>query len=163
MQIQINEGQHQCASTQRVLSKMASINWVAERAIPLLKMNPTMGASEMQKQLRFKYNIEIPYQTVYNGTKRASERIFGKWTDSFDWLYRFKAEIELRSPGSVVEIDTVTDEDGKVRFSKFFCAFKASIDGFLNGCRPYLSIDATHLNGMWCGHMPAALALDGHN
>ena len=49
---------------------------------------------------------------------------FGKWIDSFDWLYRFKAEIELRSPGSVVEIDTVTDEDGKVRFSKFFCAFK---------------------------------------
>jgi len=41
---------------------MASINWVAERAIPLLKMNPTLGASEMQKQLRFKYNIEIPYQ-----------------------------------------------------------------------------------------------------
>jgi len=30
---------------------MASINWVAERAIPLLKMNPTMGASEMQKHL----------------------------------------------------------------------------------------------------------------
>jgi hypothetical protein len=122
-----------------------------------------MGAKEMQKELNFKYGIEINYQTVYNGTKRASEKLFGKWSDSFDMLCRFKAEIELRSPGSVVEIDTVTDDEGIVRFSKFFYAFKASIDGFLNGCRPYISVDSTALNGMWNGHMPAALALDGHN
>ena len=143
MQIQINQGAHNCVSTQRVLIRMASISWVAKRAVPLQKMKPSMGATEMQKELRFKYNIDIPYQTVYNGTKRASEKLFGKWNDSFDWLYRFKAEIELRSPGSVIEIDTVTDEDGKVRFSKFFCTFKACIDGFLNGFRPYLSIDST--------------------
>ena len=78
-------------------------------------------------------------------------------------MYRFKAEIELRSHDSVVEIDTITDEDGNVRFSKIFGAFKASIYGFLNGCRPFLSVDSTHLNGMWGGHMPIALALDGHN
>jgi hypothetical protein len=77
-------------------------------------------------------------------------------------LYRFKAEIELRSPSSVVEIDTVTIDD-KVHFTRFFCAFKASIDGFLYGCRPYISIDSTHLTGEWNGQMPAALALDGHN
>jgi len=50
-----------------------------------------------------------------------------------------------------------------IRFSRFFCAFKASIDGFLNGCRLYLSVDFTALNGTWNGHMPAALGLDGHN
>jgi hypothetical protein len=101
---------------------------------------------------------------VYNGTKRAAEKLFGKWDDCFDWLYRFKAEIELRSPGSVVEIDTVTDPvDGKNRFSGFFSAFKASIDGFLYGCKPYISIDSTAQNGMWNGHMPASLALDDHN
>ena len=108
MQIQINQGLHNCASTQRVLSRMASISWVSEREIPLLKMKPSMGATKMQKELKFKYNIDIPYQTVYNGTKRASKKLFGKWSDSFNWLYRFKAEIELTSPGSVVEIDTVT-------------------------------------------------------
>jgi hypothetical protein len=143
---------------------MASIGWVAERAVPLLRQNPSMRACEVKKALYHKYNnLDIPYQIVYNGTKRASEKLFGKWSDSFDWLYRFKAEVELRSPSSVVEIDTVVDEDGKVRFTRFFCAFKASIDGFLNGCRPYISIDSTALNGLWNGHMPAALALDGHN
>ena len=163
MQIQINKGVHKCPSTKRVVNKMASISWVTERAIPLLKNKPSMGATEVKKELKYKYGIEIPYQTVYNGTKRASDKLFGKWSDSFDWLYRFKAEIELRSPGTVVEIDTITDEDGKVRFSRFFCAFKARIDGFVNGCMPYISVDSTALNGLWNGHMPAALALDGHN
>jgi hypothetical protein len=51
----------------------------------------------------------------------------------------------------------------KNRFSRFFCAFKASIDGFLYGCKPYISIDSTAQNGMWNGHMLASLALDGHN
>jgi hypothetical protein len=101
---------------------------------------------------------------VYNGRVRATDKLFGKWDDSFDWLYRFKAEIELRSPRSVIEIDTVTDpNDGKIRFSRFFYSFKASIDGFLNGCRPYISVDSIALNGMWNDHMPTALALGGHN
>ena len=43
MQIPINQGVHNYASTQRVVSKMASIAWVVERAIPLLKKKPAMG------------------------------------------------------------------------------------------------------------------------
>jgi hypothetical protein len=121
-----------------------------------------MGAKAVKEELESKYNILINYLTVYYGTKRATNKLFGKWDDSFDRLYRFKAEVELRSPGSVIEIDTVTVDD-KIHFSRFFCCFKASIDGFLNGCRPYISIDVTTFNGQWSGQMPSALALDGHN
>jgi hypothetical protein len=46
----------------------------------------------------------------------------------------------------VVEIDTV-QVGKKIHFSRFFCAFKTCIDGFLEGWRPYISIDATALNG----------------
>ncbi|WVZ82562.1 hypothetical protein U9M48_029816, partial [Paspalum notatum var. saurae] len=162
VRVQINTIEHRCASKCRLLGSMASQAWVAERAIPLLKRKPNIGAKEIQEELEHKYNLKILYQTVWYGRQRAADKLFGKWDDSWDWLYRFKAEVELRSPGSVVEIDTITTE-GQVRFNRFFCAFKGCIDGFLNGCRPYISIDSTALNGMWNGHMPAALALDGHN
>ncbi|CAL5046029.1 unnamed protein product [Urochloa decumbens] len=162
VRVQINKYSHQCASRSRVLGTMASQAWVAERAIPLLKKKSDMGAADIQKILEDKYNIEIKYQTVWYGRQRAADKLFGKWDDSFDWLYRFKAEVELRAPGSIVEIHT-EKIDGKEHFSRFFCAFKGSIDGFLEGCRPYISIDSTALNGLWNGHMPAALALDGHN
>jgi hypothetical protein len=164
VQVQINSDVHTCASRSRVeLGRMASQAWVAERAIPFLKRKPNMGPKALKEELDKKYNINIPYQIVVCGRKRASDKLFGKLDDSFDWLYRFKAEIEMRSPGSIVEIDTKKDDDGNIHFSKFIRCFKAAINCFRKGCRPYISIDSIALNGLWNGHMPAAQALDGHN
>ena len=99
---------------------------------------------------------------MHLGREKARQELFGTWEDSFDYLFNFKAEIELIMPGSVVEIEVVNTEEG-VFFYRFFCCMKPSIDGFLNGCRPFLSIDSTALNGRWNGHLPSATALDGHN
>ena len=119
MQIQINEGNHNCASRGRVACTMTSQTWVAERVIPLQKRKPNIGPKAVQEELQHKYKIEIPYQTVFYGRQRAANKLFGKWDDSFDWLYRFKAEVEMRSPGSVLEIGTETVDD-KIHFRRFF-------------------------------------------
>mgnify|MGYP003702616555 FL=1 len=50
-----------------------------------------------------------------------------------------------------------------VYFHIFYCALKPSIDGFTNGCRPYLSIHSTALNGSWNGQLASATSIDGHN
>jgi len=162
LQIQINKNTHTCASRSRVLNRMASQAWIAERAVPLLRDDPSMGAKAVRKELEKQYKVKINYQTCWYGRQRAADKLFGKWDNSFDWLFIFKAEKELRSLGSVVEIDIVK-VGKKVHFNRFFCAFKGSIDGFLEGCRPYISIYSTALNGQWNGHMPATNAIDGHN
>jgi hypothetical protein len=123
LQVQINEGIHNCASRARVIGRMTSQAWVAERDIPLLKKKPSMGPKEVQEELQDKYKIEIPYQTVVYGRQRATNKLFGKWDDSFDWLYRFKVEVEMRSPGSILEIDIETVDD-KVHFKRFFVVSK---------------------------------------
>ena len=110
---------HSCASRSRVLGKMASIAWVVERAIPLLKRKPNMGAPAVKEELEEKYKIQIAYQTIWYGRQRVADKLFGKWSDSYDWLYRFKAKVELRSPSSIVEIQTETVDD-KVHFRSFF-------------------------------------------
>ena len=78
LQVQINKGIHNCASRARVLRKMASQAWVAERAIPLLKKKPSMGPKAVQEELQDKYKIEIPYQTVVYGRQRAANKLFEK-------------------------------------------------------------------------------------
>ncbi|WVZ83224.1 hypothetical protein U9M48_030393 [Paspalum notatum var. saurae] len=105
MVVQKIKGGHSCALAIRGEGTMASQAWVAERCIPLLKEKKNMGAKEVKERLHSKYRIDIPYQTVWYGRQRAANLLFGKWDDSYDWLYRFKAEVELRSPGSVVEIE----------------------------------------------------------
>ena len=53
------------------------------------------------------------------GKEKARVELYGSWEESFQLLYNWKAEIEKRSPGSVVEIDTKI-VDGKVYFSQVF-------------------------------------------
>jgi hypothetical protein len=85
---------------------------------------------------------------VFAGRRIALEQIFGKWEDSFQIMYNFQAELLRNCPTSFVEINH-TEVDGVKRFSRAFVCLRACIDGFLTGCRPYLSVDATALYGKW--------------
>jgi len=65
------------------------------------------------------------------------EQLKGKWDDSFEHTFSFKAEIEKTNSGSLVDIKY--EEVGKkMRLTRMFIALKACVDGFLNGCRPFL-------------------------
>jgi hypothetical protein len=41
--------------------------------------------------------------------------------------------------------------------------FVLALMGFLEECRPYLSIDSIVLNGRWNDHLAAVCSIDGHN
>lgn len=162
MQVTKKPFEHNCSSTSRVKTSMGSQAWVASKVVKALRGNPNLGAKELQERLEIEHKVTLQYETVWAGRQRAIDKIFGTWEESFEDLYRFKAEIELRSPGSVVEICT-KKVHGEIYFHSFFMALKPCIDGFLNGCRPYLSVDSTHLTGKWKGQLAAITALDGHN
>ena len=154
---------HNCASTAGLENNcMATNSWVRDRVINKLRQEPTLGATALKKFLEEKYKINISYYVVWDGRQMALDEILGKWEDSFDAAYNFKAELERTSPGSIVEVDHVT-VDGKNHFSKMFVALKPCVDGFLNGCRPYLGIDSTVLTGKWRGQLASAIGIDGHN
>ena len=70
--------------------------------------------------------------------------------------------MELSSPGSLIEID-LERKNKKMRFKRIFVALKPCVDGFLAGCRPYIGVDATKLNGKYTGQLASATAVDGHN
>jgi len=77
-------------------------------------------------------------------------------------LFSFKAKLESKCPGSVVEVE-YEEINGNHRFTRMFVALKPCIDGFLNGCRPYLGVDSTALTGKWKGQLAGAIEIDGHN
>jgi hypothetical protein len=66
------------------------------------------------------------------------------------------------SPDSVIELD-VNMINEKMFFCRIFCALGTCVKGFLEGCRPYLSVDSTRLNDIWCGQLVVACGVDGHN
>ncbi len=87
---------------------------------------------------------------IFNAREKALDRTNGQWNDSFQLLYTFKAEVEMASPGSVVEIDKHTVKyklKGKAIekecFRRAFCLFQGLLAGVsrwlqaLFGCRCY--------------------------
>ncbi|XP_052162013.1 uncharacterized protein LOC127779320 [Oryza glaberrima] len=161
-QIKTVGSDHECTSTSFSSDKMASSKWVALNVMDWLVENPTLGPKELKRRIKEKYQVDVSYFKVWAGKEACLEQIQGSWVESFDRLFNFKAEVEKRCPGSLVEID-YKENKGKHQFSKLFVALKPCIDGFLQGCRPYLGIDSTFLIGKYRGQLAAATAIDGHN
>jgi hypothetical protein len=135
---------------------------VASKVIHHLRKDSTIGAISMQKLLQDEHKCQIHCDTVWKGRQIAMEELFGSWQQSFQMLFNWRAEVLHRSRGSIIEID-IKQVDGQLYFHRYFCALSPCIEGFLEDCRPYISIDSTTFNGRWNGHMATATAIDGHN
>jgi len=106
--------------------------------------------------------VDVPYDRVVRGKLIALDMIYGKWSESYEMLPTYQAELLRSLPGSVVELET-EEHNGDVCFMRSFVALKPCIDGFLQGCRPYIAMDATHLTGRSRGQLAIAVVVDGHN
>ena len=173
-QIKKNSIDHSCpprAGVPEEKSKLAKTRWLADAIIDSLRETPSLGPTALIKEISEKFEITIPYMRMFYAKEMALDRINGPWNESFQLLYTFKAEVEMASPGSVVAIDKHTFQyklkSGKIMqkecFRRAFVCFKACWKGFLDGCRPYLAVDATTLHGRFKGQLVAATAIDGHN
>jgi hypothetical protein len=65
-------------------------------------------------------------------------------------------------PSSIIELET-EERNGDVCFMRSFVALKPCIDGFVQGCKPYIAIDATHLTRRSREQLTVAVAVAGHN
>lgn len=150
MQITVLPFEHKCASTKLREGKMATQGWVADRLGDWLKNNPKKGAKDARGKLQEQYEIKLKYSKAWSGMKLALEQIHGKYKESFQLLFNWKAEIERKCPGSIVEIE-LEKLGNKMCFKRLFVALKPCIDGFLQGCRPYVGVDSTKLTGKYTG------------
>jgi len=171
IQVKVNSFPHTCPSAERKASvKVAKSRWCADVMLNWVRENPCIGTAALVRKIYETYGIQVPYMRVFYGKEMALDRINGPWKDSFKLVYTFKAEVEKACPASVVEIDRHTVQykvKGKTMekecFRRVFVCFKACWKGFLDGCRPYLAVDATALNGRFRGQLVAATAIDAHN
>ena len=115
-----------------------------------LKKNPSKGPKAAKEKVEEDYGIKLKYSKAYSGMQLALQQIHGKYEDSFNLLFNWKAQMEITSPGSIVEID-VQKCSKKRWFRRIFVALKPCVDGFLAGCRPFIGVDASVLNGKYTG------------
>jgi hypothetical protein len=154
--------EHTCTSSGRRKITTPTSSWVASLALLIIKKKPHMGAKELQTTLQDKHNYTIAYDTVWKGKEKALIELYGSWEDNFQLLFWWKEAVLEKMYDSVIEIELAADE-GKLYFKMFFCVLGPYLQGFREGCRPYLSVDSTALNGRWNEHLPSVTSVDGQN
>ena len=140
---------------------MASQGQCADRLANWVKKNPNKGAKDAKEKLEGDYGIKLKYSKAWCGLKVALQQVHGKYSESFQLLFNWKAQIEISSPESIVEIEL--EGKKKKRFKRIFVALKPCIDGFLAGCRPFIGVDVSALHGRYTRQLALAIAVDGHN
>jgi len=78
LQVKTNGPIDTCSSVNSCGDTMASTNWVAERVVEFLMEDSTLGPMELERKLKKKYALEIPYDRVFRGKEKALDMIFGK-------------------------------------------------------------------------------------
>lgn len=155
--------EHTCASTGQVEKNIMTNNhWVRDRVINWLAKDPTIGVVALRKRLEEQYHMKISNWVVWDGRRMALDELQGRWDNSFEHAFSFKAEVEKTNPGSLVDIQ-FEQVGEKMRFTRMFVTLKACVNDFLTGCRPVLGVDSTHLTGKWKGQLASATSIDGHN
>jgi hypothetical protein len=137
---------HGCPTGCKIRS-CATQEWVEKHALGRLKKTPNEIAKAIQVKLMADYNVNLPYHIVWKGKERALKTLYGDWDNSFRLLYNFKAEIQSRYLGSVLEIYT-KEEQGNIYFNRFLWP---------------LSINSTVLTSRWYDYLASVTSLDGHN
>ena len=74
--------------------KAATKFWICEKIKDWLAEDSTIGPTELKRKLKEHYKVSISYKRVYDGKLLAMDKLFGNWKQSFDKLYKFKAQIE---------------------------------------------------------------------
>ena len=105
LQIKVLPAEHNCPTTKRREGKMATQDWCASRLTEWLKKNPNKCPKDARDKLEDDYGIKLKYSKAWAGMKLALQHIHGTYEESFQLLVNWKAQMELISPGSIVEIE----------------------------------------------------------
>lgn len=59
--------EHECIGTGKLVSRMTSKQWVADKVVAWIRKKPSPEPDDLQDKLLEKYGVEVGYCTVWNG------------------------------------------------------------------------------------------------
>ncbi|XP_010436569.1 PREDICTED: uncharacterized protein LOC104720348 [Camelina sativa] len=82
--------------------------------------------------------------------------------DAVEERYTIVATYDQSNPGLTVDVGTMTDDNGVVKFDRFYVCFAALRKTWIAYCRPIIGIDGCFLNGVK-GQLLVAVGRDANN
>ncbi|CAO2199536.1 unnamed protein product [Urochloa humidicola] len=154
------QGEHTCEGVQDLHHQQATVGWVARSVEARLRDNPQIKPKEILQDIREQHGVAVSYMQAWRGKERSMAAVNGTLEDGYRLLPAYCEQIVKANPGSIA---TYRGTGPGNAFQRLFVSFRASIYGFLNGCRPLLEIDKADLKGKYLGTLLCASAVDADN
>ncbi|KAH9667253.1 SWIM-type domain-containing protein [Citrus sinensis] len=142
-------GRHQVRS--RVVGHIIADKYIQDKRIYI----PNDIRADMQQ----KYGVQLTYQQAYRAREVGLEIVRGNPTESYNLLPKYSHVLTAVNEGTVTHIE----QDGDGNFLYYFVALGSFIKDFMQYIRPVITVDGTHLKGLYRESMFVATCLDGNN
>ena len=152
---------HECKLTKK--SVKVTSTWVAEMIKGHVAIDANVKISLLKNYMLEKFRLKIEKLTMYRAKEKVRILVYGDHSKGYEKLFQYAAAIHRAELGAICKVlcDAVTVPE-KGLFQKFFVAFPAQRNAFLNGCRPFIEIDRCHLKEKYSGVLLAAVASDAN-
>ncbi|KAF6170485.1 hypothetical protein GIB67_031893 [Kingdonia uniflora] len=136
---------HACSSGTK--NRLANATWVAKKVESVIRSVRTTLPAGIQDFISTQFGVDISYYTSWNAWSICKENIVGSYDEGYIMQPELCLQILYLNPGI---IDVVCKDHNTSQWTGTYVMFKASIDGFLNGCRPVVGLDGCFLKGEEC-------------
>ncbi|GMH10260.1 hypothetical protein Nepgr_012101 [Nepenthes gracilis] len=149
---------HTCGGIAHLGHQQASVQWVANSVEQCLRENPNYKPKEILEEIHRVHGITLSYKQAWRGKERIMAAMRGSFEEGYRLLPQYCEQVKRTNPGSIASVSGNPTDNC---FQRFFISFRASIYGFLNGCRPLLGLDRTYLKSKYLGTLLLATGFDG--
>lgn len=125
---------HTCKCDEKEKNTMAHVRWVANEVKNKIRNHKDFKPNDLQLEICDKHGYKISYSTSYTSKFMCHERIWESDADGYRMCSKIANQLLKNNPGSLVQRLKNPVDNSFV----FLCViFKASLDGFVNECKPY--------------------------
>ena len=118
-----------------------SSTWVAKKYEDLIKSDPAISITALIDAVNKDHGIEISKHMAYRAKNKALEAMEGDKDSQYLRIRDYLHTVMEKNPGSrchVWTIRPINKPEKNPRFHGLFFALHAQIEGFKNGCRPFI-------------------------
>ncbi|KAL3508263.1 hypothetical protein ACH5RR_027664 [Cinchona calisaya] len=153
---------HRCPWSFKNMS--ANSRWLANNFSKELCDDPKWDLKGFKRTVKRRFKLHSSKYQIYRAKNHALAAIHGEHKEQFNRLRDYCATVMMKNPGSAAYVvSEVVALNANPIFKRMFIMFGAQKDGFVQGCRPVIGLDACHLKDKFGGHLMHAVGRDGNN
>jgi hypothetical protein len=154
---------HRHTCPRRYKNHLITLNLIAECCMDCFKDQTNMPIDVLKKNVKKKWNVEIHHSSLYRARKKAQQTIYRKLGDQYYRLWDYCAAIRSTNVRScVILMVEIPMPEVPCRFQRKYMPLAVMKNGFRDGCRPIIGLDACFLKGVYKGKLMVAIGRDAN-